>query len=81
MSPAEQLYRIAKTLPDETILSILNLIHTLSQPKSTPTAPVPTPQKLPPGTLTGLRGIAKHLNLANTAFQNEYTDYLIEKYQ
>ena len=81
MTPAEQLYSIAKTLPDETILAVLNLIRTLSQPRPTPIAPALTPRKLPPGTLTGLRGIAKHINLANPDPQDDYTDYLIEKYQ
>lgn len=78
MTPAEQLYAIAKTLPDETILALLNLIQTLGNPQTSET---PTPRKLPPGTLTGLRGIAKQLKFANTTPQDDYTDYLIEKYQ
>lgn len=87
MTPAEQLYAIAKTLPDETILALLNLLHSLGQPNTVQpqtlltTSQPAAPRKLPPGTLTGLRGIAKQLKFANTTPQDDYTDYLIEKYQ
>jgi hypothetical protein len=43
----------------------------------------PQPQAIPPGTLTGLRGIAKRPGTAlnDEVLQADYTDYLTQKYQ
>jgi hypothetical protein len=41
------------------------------------------PSEIPKGTLTGLRGIAKRNGIVPTdeEIREEYTDYLMEKYQ
>ncbi|HEY9816675.1 MAG TPA: hypothetical protein V6D20_12880 [Candidatus Obscuribacterales bacterium] len=45
--------------------------------------PSPQSQSIPPGTLTGLRGIAKQTEPApsDEELQTDYTDYLTQKYQ
>lgn len=77
MTTAEKLYQIIQVLPDSQINEVLNFAEFLHQKQLT------TPQAIPPGTLTGLRGIAKHPGTApsDRELRSEYTDYLTKKYQ
>lgn len=79
MTAAEKLYQLIQTLPEEQIDEILNFAESLHQTQLTPSQP----KAIPPGTLTGLRGIAKRPKnaLNDEELQAEYTDYLIQKYQ
>lgn len=74
MTAAEKLYQLLQILPEEQINEILNFAEQLHQKQQT---------IIPPGTLTGLRGIAKHPNPPPTdeELQTEYTEYLTQKYQ
>lgn len=76
MTAAEKLYQVIQTLPENQINEVLNFAESLHQTQLT------TPQ-IPPGTLTGLRGIAKRPGPAKSdpELQAEYTDYLTQKYQ
>jgi Protein of unknown function (DUF2281) len=53
MTAAERLYQIIQTLPESHINEILNFAEFLQQKQ------LPQSKAIPPGTLTGLRGIAK----------------------
>ena len=78
MTTAEKLYQVIQTLPENQVNELLNFAEFLHQKHS------PTPhQVIPPGTLTGLRGIAKRDGPAkdDAELHSEYTDYLIQKYQ
>lgn len=78
MTTAEKLYQVIQTLPEHQINELLNFAEFLHQKYSL------TPhQAIPPGTLTGLRGIAKRHGPAksDTKLKSEYTDYLTQKYQ
>jgi hypothetical protein len=59
MTAAEKLYQIIQTLPEDQINEVLNFAEFLHQKQ------LSSPQAIPPGTLIGLRGIAKQ-----TAIQN-----------
>jgi hypothetical protein len=59
MTAAEKLHQLIQVLPEEQINEVLNFAEFLQQKQLSP------PQSIPPGTLTGLRGIAKQ-----TAIQN-----------
>lgn len=78
MTAAEKLYQLIQTMPEEQINEILHFAEFL-QHKQTPTRK----QAIPPGTLTGLRGIAKSSGTtpSDQEVQGEYTNYLIKKYQ
>jgi uncharacterized protein (DUF433 family) len=80
MTSAEKLYQLIQTLPESQINEVLNFAEFLHQRQVTPTQPQAA---IPLGTLTGLRGIAKRLDLASgdQELQSEYTDYLTQKYQ
>ncbi|GAP96123.1 DUF2281 domain-containing protein [Leptolyngbya sp. NIES-2104] len=79
MTAAEKLYQLIQTLPENQINEILNFAEAFHQKQPTP----PQPRAIPPGTLTGLRGIVKRSGAApsNDDLQAEYTDYLTQKYQ
>jgi hypothetical protein len=78
MTAAERLYQLIQTLPESQITEVLHFAEFLHQKQI-----AATPQDIPPGTLTGLRGIAKQSEPApsNEELQADYTDYLTQKYQ
>lgn len=77
MTAAEKLYQLIQTLPESQIIEVLHFAEFLHQKQLSPT------QAIAPGTLTGLRGIAKRPGSApsDDELQAEYTDYLTKKYQ
>ena len=77
MTGTEKLHQLIQALPANQINEVLNFAEFLHQKQLT------TPQAIPPGTLTGLRGIAKGSGTApsDLELQSEYTDYLTQKYQ
>lgn len=78
MTAAERLYQLIQTLPESQITEVLHFAEFLQQKQLT------TPQQaIPPGILTGLRGIAKRPRPvpSDDDLQTEYTDYLTQKYQ
>jgi Protein of unknown function (DUF2281) len=81
MTAAEKLYQLIQALPENQINEVLNFAEFLHQKQLTT---LPSKGKgIPPGTLTGLRGIAKRPGPApsDRELQAEYTDYLTQKYQ
>ncbi|PSR18350.1 hypothetical protein C8255_07900 [filamentous cyanobacterium CCP3] len=78
MSTAETIYELVKTLPEEKANLVLIFTRFVQQQQES-SSPLP----MPAGTLTGLRGIAKPpSNLPTDAdIADDYTNYLIEKYQ
>jgi hypothetical protein len=74
MTAQEKLYQLIQTLPEREVNKILNFAESLGQKVSSP--------QIPPGTLTGLRGIAKQTGPvpSEAELQKQYTDYLNEKY-
>jgi Protein of unknown function (DUF2281) len=78
MTAAERLYQLIQTFPDNQINEVLNFAEFLHQKQLT----IPQPAAVTPGTLTGLRGIAKRPGSAPSdhELQAEYTDYLTQKY-
>lgn len=79
MTAAEKLYQLIQTLPEDQINEVLHFAEFLHQKQ----LPSPQPQVIPPGTLTGLRGIAKHPepDPSDQELQADYIDYLAQKYQ
>jgi len=79
MTATERLYQLIQTLPESQINEVLHFAEFLQQKQYT----FPQLKVTPPGTLTGLRGIAKRLEPApkDDDLQAEYTDYLTQKYQ
>ena len=79
MTAVERLYQLIQNLPENQINEVLNFAEFLHQ-KQLPTSQSKT---IPPGTLTGLRGIAKRPGSvpSDHELQAEYTDYLSQKYQ
>ena len=77
MTATEKLPQLIQALPDSQINEVLNFADFLHKKQLT------TPQVTPPGTLTGLRGIARRSGMApsDRELQSEYTDYLTQKYQ
>ncbi|MBW4551795.1 MAG: DUF2281 domain-containing protein [Aphanocapsa sp. GSE-SYN-MK-11-07L] len=78
MTAVEKLHQLIRTLPEDQINAVLNFAELLHQKQQSD-----RPQSIPPGTLTGLRGIAKRSRSApiDADLQAEYTDYLTQKYQ
>jgi len=79
MTAAERLQQLIQALPENQISEVLNFAEALHQKQ----LPPPSPKAIPPGTLTGLRGIAKRPGPApnDSELQADYTDYLTQKYQ
>ncbi|NJM97793.1 MAG: DUF2281 domain-containing protein [Phormidesmis sp. RL_2_1] len=79
MTAAERLYQLIQALPESQISEILDFAEFLQQKQ----LPSSSPKAIPPGTLTGLRGIAKRPGPApsDSELQADYTDYLTQKYQ
>ncbi len=79
MTAAERLHQLIQALPESQINEILNFAEFLHQKQFLPSQP----QTIPPGTLTGLRGIAKRSGPvpSDSELQADYTDYLTQKYQ
>jgi Protein of unknown function (DUF2281) len=77
MTATEKLHQLIQTLPENQINEVLNFAEFLHQKQ------LPPRQAMPPGTLTGLRGIAKRPGAApnDADLQAEYTDYLTQKYE
>ncbi len=77
MTAAERLYQLIQTLPEDQITEVLHFAEFLHQKQLSP------PPAIPPGALTGLRGIAKRPGTApsDDELQAQYTDYLTQKYE
>jgi hypothetical protein len=77
MTATEKLQQLIQALPENQINEILNFAEFLHKKQ------LFSPQAIPPGTLTGLRGIAKRAETAasDRGLNAEYTDYLTQKYQ
>jgi hypothetical protein len=82
MGTPEKIYELVRALPEKQAAEVLDFVEFLSQ-KARLQAGLLPPGALPKGTLTGLRGIAKRSGTPPTdaALQEEYTDYLSQKYQ
>ncbi len=80
MNAVDRIYEIVQSLPAEQVNAILDYAEFLHQKQISPSNPV-TP--IPPGTLTGLRGIAKKAGqmLSDEELQSDYANYLTQKYQ
>ena len=78
MTATERIHSILQTLPNEQVNQILDFAEFLHRRQLTQFI---SPQPIPPGTLTGLRGIAKQANHSNEDIQQDYADYLTQKYQ
>ncbi|QUY41997.1 DUF2281 domain-containing protein [Acaryochloris marina] len=79
MTAAEKLYELIQSLPESQVNEVLNFAEFLHHKQLNSSQS----QAIPPGTLTGLRGIAKGPKAASSdhELQAEYTDYLTQKYQ
>lgn len=82
MSSAEKIYELVKAMPADQVNEVLNVVEFLRQKAQFKSEVVPL-SGIPKGTLTGLRGIAKGSGTPPTdeEIREEYTDYLIQKYQ
>ncbi|MBW4521106.1 MAG: DUF2281 domain-containing protein [Scytolyngbya sp. HA4215-MV1] len=82
MGTPEIIYELVKTLPENQVAEVLDFVEFLRQ-KAELQAGVLPQAAIPKGTLTGLRGIAKRSGTPPTdaGLQEEYTDYLSQKYQ
>jgi hypothetical protein len=80
MTAAERIYQLANSLPAEQVDKILDFAEFLYQKQL---AQGQTERTIPPGTLMGLRGIAKRAGKApsDEELQEDYADYLTNKYQ
>ena len=78
MTATERIHNILQTLPNEQVDQILDFAEFLHHRQLTQFI---NPQPIPPGTLTGLRGIAKQANHSSEDLQQDYADYLTQKYQ
>lgn len=82
MTAAERIYELIQSLPAEQVSEILDFAEFLYEKQLTQKS-AKLPSSIPPGTLTGLRGIAKQAEqpLNDEELQADYTNYLIQKYQ
>lgn len=82
MSTADRIYELVRSLPPEQADEVLNFVEFL-QHKISATTTAESYGIIPPGTLTGLRGIAKRVGqtLTQEELQEDYTEYLDNKYQ
>lgn len=94
MGNPERIYELVKRLPEEQVSEVLDFVEFLqqknqkpalsaTQASSTLNPPPHSARTIPKGTLTGLRGIAKRSGPApsDEELREEYTQYLIAKYQ
>ncbi len=79
MTATEKLHQLIQVLPENQINEVLHFAEFLH----TKNLPIPQPSVIPPGTLTGLRGIAKRPGSApnDAELQADYINYLTQKYQ
>jgi Protein of unknown function (DUF2281) len=82
MGTPERIYELIKAMPADQANEVLDFVEFLSQKAQLKSEIVP-PSGIPKGILTGLRGIAKGsgIPLTDEEIREEYTDYLIQKYQ
>lgn len=88
MTTAEAIYELVSQLPEEQVQLVWTFVQFVQQQGMTPGAGMAQEEQrhnriIPPGTLTGLLGIAKQSDGTPTDedILNDYTDYLIQKYQ
>lgn len=82
MNTVQRIYELVKEMPQEQANEVLDFVEFIRY-KATFKVGSEQLSKIPKGTLTGLRGIAKQpdSNPTDTEVQQDYTDYLIQKYQ
>ncbi|MUL37885.1 DUF2281 domain-containing protein [Gloeocapsopsis dulcis] len=82
MNAADRINELVKSLPTEQVNQILDFAEFLHQKQLTKSESRPV-APIPPGTLTGLRGIAKRAGQTQSdeELKADYTDYLSQKYQ
>ncbi len=82
MNTAQKIYELVKAMPEEQANEVLDFVE-LIRHKATLKVGSEELSTIPKGTLTGLRGIAKQAASTPTdaEVQEDYTDYLIQKYQ
>lgn len=78
MTAAEKLHRLIQALPEDQLAEVLHFAEFIHQRRPA----IAQADEIPPGTLTGLRGMAKRSGVAasDRELKAEYTDYLAEKY-
>ncbi len=83
MEAPEKIYAIVKTMPTEQVNEVLDFVEFLKQKKQSISKVVSLTNKIPKGTLTGLRGIAtgSSMPLNDEEIEEDYTNYLQQKYQ
>lgn len=81
MEAPEKIYALVKTMPTEQVNEVLDFVEFLKH--KTLSIVVPPVNKIPKGTLTGLRGIATgtSMPLTDEEIEEDYTNYLQRKYQ
>ena len=83
MEAPEKIYAIVKTMPTEQVNEVLDFVEFLKQKTQSISKVVVPANKIPQGTLTGLRGIAAitSTSLTDEEVEEDYTNYLQQKYQ
>ena len=76
MEALEKIYALVKTMPTEQVNEVLDFVEFLKH--KTQFMVVPPVNKIPKGTLTGLRGIATgtSMPLNDEEIEEDYTNYL-----
>jgi hypothetical protein len=82
MTAAEKIYELVKALPEAEVGKVLVFVEALENKTDRPTLDQP-PKPTRTGTLASLRGIAKRDGPPpnDAGLNDEYADYLIQKYQ
>lgn len=82
MNIAQRIYELVKAMPQEQANEVLDFAEFIRH-KAALKVGSEQLSTIPKGTLTGLRGIAKQAVSTPTdaEVQEDYTDYLIQKYQ
>lgn len=83
MEAPEKIYALVKTMPTEQVNEVLDFVEFLQQKTQSISQVVTPANKIPKGTLTGLRGIAttNSTPLTDEEIEEDYTNYLQHKYQ
>lgn len=83
MEAPEKIYALVRTMPTEQVNEVLDFVEFLKQKTQSISKVVPPANKIPKGTLTGLRGIATgtSIPLTDKEIEEDYTNYLQQKYQ